>query len=109
MLTPGINFKNFKKNKKIKNSQIKKKLLSLFNKKNYVLDSLKKNYKDNFSKKLINKYKKYSTFKVIGMGGSSLGTQTIYEFLKDNVKKNFVFIDNLSKKKLKKKNKKREN
>ena len=106
MLTLGINFKNFKKNKKINNSQIKKKFLSLFNEKNYVLDSLKKNYKDNFSKKLINKYKKYSTFKVIGMGGSTLGTQTIYEFLKDIVKKDFFFIDNLRQKKLKIKNKK---
>ena len=105
MLTPRINFKNFKKNKKINNSQIRKNLLSLFNKKNYVLDSLKKNYKDNFSKKLINKYKKNSNFKVIGMGGSTLGTQTIYEFLKDTVKKDFVFIDNLIQKKLKIKNK----
>ena len=106
MLTSGIHFKNFKKNKKINNSQIKKKFSSLINEKNYVLDSLKKNYRDNFSKKLINKYKKYSTFKVIGMGGSTLGTQTIYEFLKDTVKKDFVFIDNLRQKKLKIKNKK---
>ena len=106
MLTSGIRFKNFKKNKKINNSYIKKKFSSLFNEKNYVLDSLKKNYRDNFSKKLINKYKKYSAFKVIGMGGSTLGTQTIYEFLKDAVKKDFVFIDNLRQKKLKIKNKK---
>ena len=106
MLTSGIRFKNFKKNKKINNSHIKKKFSSLFNEKNYVLDSLKKNYRDNFSKKLINKYKKYSAFKVIGMGGSTLGTQTIYEFLKDTVKKDFFFIDNLRQKKLKIKNKK---
>ena len=105
MLTQGIKFKNFKKNKKINNSQIRKKFLSLFNEKNYVLDSLKKNYKDNFSKKLINKYKKNSNFKVIGMGGSTLGTQTIYEFLKETVKKDFVFIDNLIQKKSKIKNK----
>ena len=106
MLTSGIHFKNFKNNKKINNPQIKNFFLSLFNEKNYVLDSLKKNYRDNFSKKLINKYKKYSAFKVIGMGGSTLGTQTIYEFLKDTVKKDFVFIDNLRQKKLKIKNKK---
>ncbi|MBD1159922.1 glucose-6-phosphate isomerase [Pelagibacterales bacterium SAG-MED14] len=93
-------FKNFKKNKKTNSSQVKKKLLLLFKEKNYILDSLKKNYKDSFSKKLINKYKKYSTFKVIGMGGSTLGTQTIYEFFKDIVKKDFVFIDNLTQKKL---------
>ncbi len=106
MLTSGIYFKNFKKNKKIYNSQIKKNFSLLINEKNYVLDSLRKNYKDNFSRKLINKYKKYSAYKVIGMGGSTLGTQTIYQFLKDTVKKDFVFIDNLRQKKLKIKNKK---
>ena len=106
MLTPGIYFKNFKKNKKTNSSQVKKKLLLLFKEKNYILDSLKKNYKDSFSKKIINKYKKYSTFKVIGMGGSTLGTQTIYEFFKDIVKKDFVFIDNLRQKKLNIKNNK---
>ncbi len=106
MLTSGIYFKNFKKNKKTNGSQVKKKLLLLFKEKNYILDSLKKNYKDSFSKKIINKYKKYSTFKVIGMGGSSLGTQTIYEFFKDIVKKDFVFIDNLRQKKLNIKNNK---
>ncbi|MBD1171558.1 glucose-6-phosphate isomerase [Pelagibacterales bacterium SAG-MED04] len=99
-------FKNFKKNKKTNSSQVKKRLLLLFKEKNYILDSLKKNYKDSFSKKIINKYKKYSTFKVIGMGGSTLGTQTIYEFFKDIVKKDFVFIDNLRQKKLNIKNNK---
>ena len=106
MLTPGIYLKNFKKNKKTNSSQVKKKLLLLFKEKNYILDSLKKNYKDIFSKKIINKYKKYSTFKIIGMGGSTLGTQTIYEFFKDIVKKDFVFIDNLRQKKLNIKNNK---
>ncbi len=106
MITSGIYLKNFKKNKKINSSQTRKKTFLLLNEKNYILDSLKKNYKNNFSKKLINKYKKYSTFKVIGMGGSTLGTQAIYEFLKDEVKKNFVFIDNLRHRKLKIENKK---
>ncbi len=106
MLTSGINFKNFKLEKKINNIQIKKTFFSLFNEKNYVLESLKKNYKNNFSKKKISKYKKFSNFKVIGMGGSSLGTQTIYEFLKDGVKKKFIFIDNLRQKKIKIKDKK---
>ena len=29
------------------------------------------------------------------MGGSSLGTQSIFKFLKHKIKKNFVFLDNL--------------
>ena len=41
------------------------------------------------------------------MGGSILGTQTIYDFLKHKIKKkNFLFIDNLQKKNLKKNKKK---
>ena len=39
------------------------------------------------------------------MGGSTLGTQTIYEFFKDIVKKDFVFIDNFDTKKINTKNK----
>ena len=30
------------------------------------------------------------------MGGSSLGAKAIYNFLEDKVKKNFLFVDNLS-------------
>ena len=43
MLTSGIYFKNFKKNKKTNIAQVKKKISLLFKEKNYILDSLKKN------------------------------------------------------------------
>ena len=33
------------------------------------------------------------------MGGSILGSQAIYEFLKDKIKKNFFFVNNLFKNK----------
>jgi glucose-6-phosphate isomerase len=93
MLTSSILFKNFKKNKK--NLKLNKKLFSLLNDKNEVLSSLSKNYKDSFDSKILNKYKKNNDFRVIGMGGSTLGTQTIYQFLNEKIKKNFSFIDNL--------------
>ena len=32
------------------------------------------------------------------MGGSILGTEAIYDFLRNKVKKNFYFIDNLQSK-----------
>ncbi len=96
MLTSEINFKNFRTKKEKLNSKIYKKLKFLINEKSQLILSLGNNYNDNFSKKLIKKYKRYKTFKVIGMGGSSLGTQTIYDFLKDKIKKNFFFIDNLN-------------
>ena len=101
MLTSTIYFKNFKKKNKSTQIQVKKKLSSLLNEKNYILESLKKSYKNSYSKKKLAKYKKITNFKVIGMGGSTLGTQTIYEFFKDKIKKNFIFIDNLTQKKIK--------
>ena len=93
MLTKGVKFTNFKTKKK--SLLIKKKLISLLKSKNEILNSLSQNYKDNFTKKLILKYKKKGDYRLIGMGGSSLGAQTIYDFLKHKIKKNFVFSDNL--------------
>tara|TARA_A100000164_G_scaffold166529_1_gene147748 strand:- start:813 stop:1967 length:1155 start_codon:yes stop_codon:yes gene_type:complete len=103
MLTSGINFVNFKTSIKIKS--LKKKFTSLINEKNEIIKSLSKNYKDSYKKNNIIKYKKNSEYRVIGIGGSSLGIQAIYNFLKDKVKNKFIFIDNLisEKKKYKKK------
>ena len=103
MLTSGINFVNFKTSIKIK--FLKKKFTSLINEKNEIIKSLSKNYKDSYKKNNIIKYKKNSKFRVIGIGGSSLGIQAIYNFLKHKVKNKFIFIDNLisEKKKYKKK------
>ena len=96
MLTSEISFKNFRTKKEKFNSKINKKLKFLIKEKSQLILSLGNNYNDNFSKKLIKKYNRYKNFKVIGMGGSSLGAQTIYDFLKDKIKKNFFFIDNLN-------------
>ena len=93
MLTSGINFVNFKTSIKIKS--LKKKFTSLINEKNEIIKSLSKNYKDSYKKNNIIKYKKNSEFRVIGIGGSSLGIQAIYNFLKHKVKNKFIFIDNL--------------
>ena len=92
MLTNRINFKNFKVKK---NFKLKFNLLSEFKKKNEILSSLSTNYKDSFKKKELNKFKKSSNFRLIGMGGSTLGAQAIYDFLSTKVKKNFEFVDNL--------------
>ena len=94
MLTAGIQFINFKK--KINNKKIKKNFKVIINRKNEVINSLSKNYKNNYKKIMLNQFKKNSNFRVIGMGGSTLGTQTIYEFLKHKIKKNFFFEDNLN-------------
>jgi glucose-6-phosphate isomerase len=93
MLTSEIKFSNFKY--KIKNTKIKKNLSDLIKKKNQIIESLGKNYKSSFNKKKLKKIKQSNNFRIIGMGGSSLGSHAIYDFLKDKIKKNFVFIDNL--------------
>ena len=93
MLTKGVKFTNFKIKKN--SLLIKKKLISLLKSKNEILNSLSQNYKDNFTKKILLKYKRNTDYRVIGMGGSSIGTQTIYDFLKHKIKKKFVFSDNL--------------
>ena len=88
----------YKKNKKI--ILILRKLMS---EKNSVISSLGKSYSYSYNKKLLNKLKKYSKINLIGMGGSSLGARSIYNFLKKKIKKDFNFNDNLSLKKLKNK------
>ena len=103
MLTSGISFINFiTKNKKLK---IKKKLLSLLKNKNQVIESLSINYKNSFNKNKLKEYKKSSNYRIIGMGGSTLGTQAIYDFLNYKIKKKLFFFDNLQSSKNKNKNK----
>ena len=104
MLTRTINFINFKIKKN--NSKVKKKFNILLKENNSIIKSLGKLYKYSFEKNYIKKFKNNSNFRIIGMGGSSLGTKAIYDFLKDKINKNFEFIDNLnpSNKKKSKKN-----
>ena len=93
MLTSGIKFKGFDVKKKYK---IVNKLFQLLLKqKNEVIKSLGKSYNYSYKKTNLNKYKRFSNIRVIGMGGSTLGTQAIYDFLRHKTKKNFSFIDNL--------------
>ena len=96
MLTPNIRLINFKKIKK----KIFKNKLKKFKKINFVaeyplLETLTKNYKYSYSKADIKKFKKNSTIRLIGMGGSILGAETIYQFLNHKVKKKFIFLNNL--------------
>jgi len=96
MLTRNINFKNFKLKKK--NNKIEKDLEIILKENNEILKSLGTGYKNSYNKKTISKFKKYSNIKVIGMGGSILGTESIYDFLKHKIEKNFYFNNNLQSK-----------
>ena len=108
MLSPRISFRNFK-SKKAKSSFVRKKLTTLIKEKNEILKSLSKDYKNNFNNKNLKKFKNSLDYRVIGMGGSSLGAQAIYNFLRHKIKKNFFFIDNLKIDNLEKKKKNHNN
>jgi len=78
-------FKNFLNIKKKK--AIKKDFLNLLKNQPQLFETLKPTYKYSYSKKKISKYKKFTSMRVIGMGGSILGTEAIYDFLKKKSKK----------------------
>ena len=106
ILTKNIVFKNFSKIKKDK--VLKKKLDIIIKKNNEILKSLGTDYNYSYSKKIISRLKKkFSSIRLIGMGGSILGTKAIYKFLNNKIKKEIIFIDNLiPKRKYQTKNKK---
>ena len=95
IISKNFNFRNFNKVKK--DRVLKKKLEKIIYSNNEILKSLSPKYNYSFSKELVSKLKKnFSTVKLIGIGGSILGTKAIYNFLYKKVKKNFLFIDNLA-------------
>jgi len=94
MFTKNISFKNFLIRKK--NLAVKKNLNLILNEKDQIIHSLSKFYKDSFNKKNIKHFNKKLDYRIIGMGGSTLGAHAIYDFLKKKIKKNFIFVDNLN-------------
>ena len=61
-----------------------------------VFNSLSNNYNFSFKKKDLAKYKKFKNIVVVGMGGSILGSEAIYFFLKRKIKKNLFFLNDLN-------------
>ena len=111
MLTKNIKFKNFIRKK---NPRINKILKNIINdkvllEKYPLLNSLTKKFKYSYQKKNINSLKSYSKVNLVGMGGSILGAETIYDFLKHKVKKKFFFYNNLQFKNIPKTNEKKIN
>ena len=95
MLAKNIFFKNFANKKKY--NALAKDLKLFIAKNNDVLKSLGPNYKYSYTKKLILKYIKLPIIRVIGMGGSILGTEAIYDFLSHKIVKKIYFTNNLKK------------
>ena len=99
MFSKSIKFRNFQK-AKIKQST-KNKLKDILKKDNDLIRSLSKNYNDVDNLKKIIKFKKKGNVRIIGMGGSILGSPAIYNFLNKAIKKKFIFINDLSSKRSK--------
>ena len=96
MLSKNIFFKNFQNSKVTKKLKLSLKRLLL--EKKGLIDSLSNGYKDSYDIKKIKKKVKDLDVRLIGMGGSVLGTKAIYHLLKDKISKKFYFIDNLQSK-----------
>ena len=94
MLTKNFFFEDFKK--KRKNKKIQSYFKELILSDNEVIKSLTHNYKYSYKKKLIKKFSKFKFIRIFGMGGSSLGSHAIYDFLRYKIKKNFFFVSNLN-------------
>ncbi len=99
MFSKNIIFKNFQKKKNI---NVKKKINNILKKEliisNALLNSFNENYKYSYKKEILNKYNNFATINLIGMGGSILGTEAIYDFLNLKIKKKINFYNNLDSK-----------
>jgi glucose-6-phosphate isomerase len=94
MAKNNIIFQNFLTIKK--SIKVKRDLKNLIKNEPKFFDTFKPNYKYSYSKKLILKYKKFFNLRIIGMGGSILGAEAIYDFLKKKIKKKITFVNNLN-------------
>ena len=111
MFSKNIKFKNFINKKNLKKNKILRNFIkdkSLFIK--YpLLNSLTKKFQYSYQKKKIKKFKSYSEVNLIGMGGSTLGAEAIYDFLNNKIKKSFLFYNNIQFQTIPKTNKKKIN
>ena len=104
MLTNSIKFKNFNQPNRFE-KKLKQILQNLLSNQDEIIKSLGKTYSNNYNIKKLKKFIGGSDIRLIGIGGSSLGAQSIYKFLGDRVKKKFSFFDNLNPKQKYNKNK----
>ena len=95
----NIKIKNFNKTKPSK--KIKSLLNKLILEDNHIIKSLKNTYKDSWNIKKIQKYRNLTNITLVGMGGSIMGSKSIYSFLRNKIKKNFFFLDNFENTKIK--------
>ena len=64
------------------------------------LNVLDNKFQLSFKIRELNKFKKFQTIAIIGMGGSILGAEAIYNFLKTKIKKKVYFFNDLDENKI---------
>lgn len=64
------------------------------------LNILNKNFHLNFKVNDLKKFRKFKKISIIGMGGSILGTQAVYNFFKKKIKKKVYFFDDIDQEKI---------
>ncbi len=87
---------------KSKYSSILDKIIFNLDSSNNTLHSLSKEFRFNFKNHNLKRFRIFKTIVVIGMGGSILGSKSIYFSLQNQIKKNFIFLDNIDEEKIKK-------
>ena len=94
-LTDNISFryinKNFTKSLSKKFSKVNNQIQNEVTNDSKTLNILSKNFKLNFKLNELKKFKKFKTIALIGMGGSILGSEAIYNFLIKK-KKKYIFL-----------------
>ena len=86
---------NFYLRDKIKLDKVVKKICNNLDNKKDTFHILSKKFILNLDKTNLLNFKKYKLIILIGMGGSVLGANAIYSFLKNKINKKFIFLDNL--------------
>ena len=106
MINNNFKFKNYFQLKNFKKKSSKK-LLGKFEKifketereafdPTKTIYTLNKKFNFNFKIKDLKKFQKFQNVAIIGMGGSILGAEAIYNSFKNKIKKKFYFFNNLN-------------
>ena len=103
-LNNSIEFKNLKISSK---SKLAKKFDRVFSniKKDFkntkkTLNILDNKFKFNFKTTDLKKFRQFKTIAIVGMGGSVLGAEAMYNFFGSKIKKKIYFFDDLNENKL---------
>ena len=99
-----INRENIKQKNKKKFSETFEKLITKIkqdlDKPDNTINVISKKFKFNINFEELNRFKKYKSIAIIGMGGSILGAEAIYYFFRKKIKKKVYFFDNLDENKI---------